>query len=76
MKLETKSEHGQFGSIQEGQPFYLIRRDCWGIKISRNSGNASVPNAVLLFSDGGLGTENLDGREKVIPAKEVHIRIE
>ena len=78
MKLETTIP-SVFESIEDGKPFWHVRRQCWGVRCKRGGSAASRdtlnPDAVLFFSDGTIDTELMDPKEPVVPAVEIHIRI-
>lgn len=78
MIIET-SAPSVFENIQNGKPFWHVRRQCWGVRCKRGGSAASRdtlnPNAVLFFSDGTLDTELMEPKEPVVPAVEIHIRI-
>lgn len=78
MKLETTSP-SVFEAIENGKPFWHVRRQCWGVRCKREGSAASRdalnPNAVLFFSDGNIDTQLMDPKEPVVPAVEIYIRI-
>jgi len=74
MKITT-SNPSTFSGIEIGKPFWHIQRAGWGVR-TKGICPPHQSNAFIFWDDNSMDCCHIEHNEAVVPAKEIHIRIE